>query len=342
MWAALILLHPTLLLYSRTIMADLTAALCVTAGFFWSDARRTHPFLAGIALGVCPVVRTATLPLAGVLGLAMAWRLWRSGQTHQLAAAGAGAAIPLILLGTYNQLIFGDPLATNAAATGYFEWGTSPGRALFYLVALNLVWPLLATAIVATRHPRRVEAQLLLGISIVLFSGYYFVDRRFGLPADFVVGLRFFVPILPILVIVYVERLAVWAARIPLRNAALAGALAAVLVGDAGLVLRHQRFLGESAARREVAVAAAQGWERVIVHGSVAELMSTAWGAPPVLLAGSVAQMVEAARSDARRTLLLAQGPAGDSLVAAELGVARQESGLTIVTVEPATSPGRP
>ncbi len=336
LWAALVLFHPTLLLYARTLMSDLTVAACLTAAFLWSDARRTRPLLAGLALGVAPAVRMAALPLAGALGIILLWRLATDRRFRAVTMAIVGALIPLAALGAYNTFIFGEVWVRQAPMTGYFDWATSPERALFYLAALNLVWPLLAVAVVTSRHARRLEAQVVLGISFVLFSGYYFVDRRFGLPADFVVGLRFFVPILPILVIVYVERLEIWMLRMRVAPAALAVGLATVIAADAGLVMRHQRFLDATAERREIAVTEANRAPAVVAHGSAAELLSPAWGAPPFTLVNSVAEMlarIDAAEHGTQEVLFIAQGVAGDSLAERAQRDVRRVSGLTLLRV---------
>jgi hypothetical protein len=338
LWAALILFHPTLLLYARTLMSDVTVAACLTAAFLWSDDRRARPFLAGMALGAAPFIRMAALPVAGALGILMLWRLAAQRRYRAVTIAVAGALIPLATLAAYNAFVFGEVWVRRAPMSGYFDWPTSPGRALFYLVALNLVWPLLAFGIATSRHLRRLEAQVVLGISFVVFSGYYFVDRRFGLPADFVVGLRFFVPILPILVIVYVERLEDWISRLGLRPVALAVGLAVAFLADAALVMRHQRFLDATAARREIAVAEANRSPAVVVHGSAAELMSPAWGAPPFTLANSVEEMLakmDTAGRETHHVLFIAQGAAGDSLVERTPHDVERVSGLTLVRLPP-------
>lgn len=334
LWAALVLLHPTLLLYARTLMSEVTTALVLTAGFAWSDMREPRPFRAGLALGLGPFIRTAIVPIAAALGLLFVLRLARANRWRDLAFAVGGAAVPLVALLFYNAYVFGSPFESHSPVSTFFDWSTSHQRAIFYAVALNLLWPALAIGVIMSRHPRRVEAQLTLAISYVFFVGYYFVDRRYGLPADFVVGLRFFVPILPILAIVYAERIESWMPQFAKRPPLIAGTIVMVMVANITLVARHQGFLRETATRRDIAVQAAQEADFVVVHGGAAELMSPAWGAPPFILGGNVPSLlawIDSADRQAVSVLFIAQGAAGDSLLALARGAAQTVPGLTLV-----------
>jgi hypothetical protein len=334
LWAALVLLHPTLVLYARTLMSEVTAALVLTAGFAWSDMREPRPFRAGLAFGLGPFIRTAIIPIAAALGLLFVLRLARANRWRDLAFAVGGAAVPLVALLFYNGYVFGSPFESHSPVATLFDWSTSHQRAIFYAVALNLLWPALAIGVIMSRHRRRVEAQLILAISYVFFVGYYFVDRRYGLPADFVVGLRFFVPILPILAIVYVERIESWIPQFSKRASLVAAAIAIVMIANTVLVARHQIFLEQTATRRDIAVQAAQEADFVVVHGGAAELMSPAWGAPAFILGGNVPSLlawIDSADRQAVSILFIAQGAAGDSLLALARGAVQTVPGLTLV-----------
>ena len=336
LWAALVLLHPTLVLYARTLMSDVTAALVLTAGFAWSDMREPRPFRAGLAFGLGPLIRTAIVPVAAALGLLFVLRLARANRWRDLAFAVGGAAVPLVALLFYNAYVFGSPFESHSPVSTFFDWSTSHQRAIFYAVALNLLWPALAIGVIMSRHRRRVEAQLILAISYVFFVGYYFVDRRYGLPADFVIGLRFFVPILPILAIVYAERIESWMPQFAKRPPLIAGTIVMVMVANITLVARHQGFLRETATRRDIAVQAAQEADFVVVHGGAAELMSPAWGAPPFTLANSVAEMLalmDVAQHGTQDVLFIAHGVTGDSLAERAHRDVRRVSGLTLLRV---------
>ncbi|UCF41479.1 MAG: hypothetical protein JSW43_03870, partial [Gemmatimonadota bacterium] len=319
LWALLVLLHPTLLLYARTLMSEPLAALVLTAAFVWSDPRRPRPLLAGLALGAAPAVRLALVPVAALFGIVLVYRLWRADRRADMARAVAGACVPIFVLVVHNFIAFGSALYLTPAQTGSFDWATAGERFLFYALALNLAWPLLAVGAALSRHTRAAEVRGLLGFMVVFYGAYYFVDRRFGLPADFVIGLRFFAPVLPILVIAFAERLHAWTASLPHRAVVLGGAAVVAMAADFAMIEQHHALLRRVSDRRDRVLTAVRPNEVVVVHGGAAELLSPAWGAPAFTLASTAPELVSTVRDRHRagaRVLGVAQGPPADTLVA--------------------------
>jgi hypothetical protein len=161
-----------------------------------------------------------------------------------------------------------------------------------------------------------------------------------GPPADFVVGLRFFAPILPMLSICYVGPLSRVFARLSHPKLIATVALLLVLVSDAAMVVIHQRFLHETAQRRDFAVAAAQQSDRAFVHGGAAELLSPAWGAPAFELSGDLSDLLTRARGaakDGATVVVIAQGPQADSLAQLAPEAASRRNRLTVLWVSPET-----
>lgn len=110
LWAALVLFHPTLSLYSRTLMADGAAGLCLTLAVLALTGRRHPGFLAGLALGVGAIFRYQVgllLPFLAA-GICFTSGLARPRRQALLALAGGLAVgLPLFL---YNQQVFGQVL----------------------------------------------------------------------------------------------------------------------------------------------------------------------------------------------------------------------------------------
>lgn len=72
----------------------------------------------------------------------------------------------------------------------------------------------------------------------------------------------------------------------------------------------------------------------LVVHGGAAELMSPAWSPPPFILGGNVPSLlawIDSADRQAVSVLFIAQGAAGDSLLALARGAAQTVPGLTLV-----------
>ena len=287
-WSLLLLLHPAVVLYSRTLMSESLAMFVVAVALWASEPDRPRSVVAGLALGVMPAVRTALLPIALVLGGLMALRRCRTGGVTAVAPLALGTGIPLVALATYNQVVFGDPLSLRVWWPRFMDWADAPERGLFYLLALNVLWPGMLVGICAAKHRRKLDVMLLTATGFVVYSAYSFVDRRYGIPADLVVGLRFFVPLLPVLVLGYAGLLQQsWGQWIRSARVSVSGA-AVLVAANVVVVAVHQGFLVDVAHRREAAIEVTREGGAVIAHVSAAELFNPAWGGPPVVVLGSV------------------------------------------------------
>ena len=340
-WSVLLLLHPAVVLYSRTMMSEALALLVVAVALWASDPDRPRSLAAGLAIGVMPAVRTALLPIALLLGGLTALRRWRTGGVTAVGPLALGAGAPLVALATYNQMVFGDVLSLRVGWPGLMDLSTAHERGLFYLLALNLLWPGMLVGICAAKHRRKLDVMLLTATGFVVYSAYWFVDRRYGMPADLVVGLRFFVPLLPVLVLGYAGLLQQsWGQWI--RPARVSVSAAAVLVAaNVVVVAVHQGFLVDIAHRREAAIEVTREGGAVIAHVSAAELFNPAWGGPPVVLVGSVESLRRAVADFACApggAVGFAQGASAVVLAAAPSAVTPAD-GLSLIRSDPSTCP---
>ena len=340
-WALLLPLHPAVVLYSRTMMSEALALLVVAVALWASDPDRPRSLGAGLAIGVMPAVRTALLPIALVLGVLTALRLRRTAGVAAVGPLALGAAVPLVALAAYNQAVFGDPFSLRVAWPAAMDWSTAHERGLFYVLALNVLWPGMLVGICAAQLRRRLDVLLLAATAFAVYSGYWFVDRRYGMPADLVVGFRFFVPLLPALVLGYAALLHRSCGRW-IRSVRVPAAAAVLLVAaNAVVVAAHQEFLAATAERRKAAVAAARAGGAVAAHWSAAELFNPAWGGPPVVLHGSVRSLrraVAASACEPAGAVGFAQGAAAAALAAAA-GAVTPAEGLTLIRSDPSACP---
>ena len=176
-WALLVLLHPAVVLYSRTMMSEALALLVVAVALWASDPEEPRHFVAGLAIGVMPAVRTALLPTALLLGGLLLLRSWRKSGVQERGRLVLGAGIPVFALAAYNQMVFGDPLSLRTGSTGFMDWSTAHERGLFYLLALNVLWPGMLVGVFAAHHRRKLDVTVLTAAGFLLYSGYYFVVR---------------------------------------------------------------------------------------------------------------------------------------------------------------------
>ena len=342
-WALLLPLHPAVVLYSRTMMSETLALLVVAVALWASDPDRPRSLIAGLAIGVMSGVRTALLPIAVVLGVLTAARLRRAAGFAAIGPLALGAAAPLLALAAYNHAFFGDPFSLRVVTAGMIDLSTAHERGLFYLVALNVLWPGMLVGACAAQHRRRLDVVVLMTTGFGIYSAYYWVDRRYGMPVDLVVGLRFFVPLLPVLLLGYAALLHRSCERW-VRSARRSSAVAAVVLlvaADAVVVAAHQQFLAAVAGRRDAAVEAAREAGAVVAHGSAPELFNRAWGAPPVVFSGSVdglRQAVAARACEPRGAVGFAQG--GEAVeLADDAAAVMPAAGLVLIRSVPAACP---
>lgn len=287
-WALLLLWHPSLLLYSRTVMADTLGALALCAAAYTLLSKRY--VLAGLALGFACVARYhlgASIPIVVLTVLASC------GRGPALRVVLGGGAVGLCLFG-YNQLFFGHPL--GATGQGHFALRYLGQNLPHYASALILVWPgmLLAPLLwglwrwlrrgehVAPEVDRRGALLLSLSLPLLLILlVYYFIDGQGrSFPYRVVLGQRLLLPAIPAFVLLYAQvlseefpgdlggerRRVLWARLAPL--VAVAG-----LVGGGAVMAKHQSYLEGLVAERDRATALIPAGSLVLANAHFRKLL---------------------------------------------------------------------
>jgi hypothetical protein len=287
-WAALLLFHPTLALYSRTVMADgaagtglLLAALAVT-----SSSRRAGLW-AGLAVGLAALMRYhagLALPVVAAAFVVPPGRPRPCRDAALYLAAGSAAGA---LMAGYNLVVYGAPMEPFSASRGYFSPRFFSGHALFYAGALMVIWPAMVLAPVLDRSPLRWLVRGLCLLFLAPLTVNYFHDRRPHWLEELVVGQRLLQVVLPVWVVSYAGVVDEWVAG-PLRRAlggrtraGLVGILCAGLLASNGLLFaRHQRHLLALREARDQLVARMPEGSLVLQSGSVYKLVGVPLGVP--------------------------------------------------------------
>ncbi len=289
-WTSLLYLgHPTLLVYSRTLMSDTAAGVLFLAAWSsWRAGGRTSSILAGVWAGLSCAVRYTNAVLVVLFVAAAAWDELRRPPPRGRGAAWmlAGLAPGIAALAVYNRIAFG---TWWRGAAGYldaragtdlssqFGWRFLPETLPVYLPALLLVYPLMLAAPFLYRGPDRgVLRAAALGFT-GFFCFYYYVDREGGFVETAVTSLRFLIPVLPLYLLAYAEVLGRGLGRWRASPVAAAGCAALVLAGAVGLHARHDARLREwDADRKRLEQATTEG-ATIVCDTAARKLMHHAW-----------------------------------------------------------------
>jgi len=274
-WALVILAHPTVVILSRTAMADLPFALAAV-GAWWALTR--GPLVAAtVALAGLVLLKVPGSVLAVMLvgGCAFGW--WKTGQLgrsetrRRLTVAALALVLGMALAAGLNLLALGHPWfgydhsGLDTPLFGLLHLRTS-GAA--HLLSVLLCPPLLIVG--AWSYWKRAEFGPLCAIFGfgALMSVYYFVDTIPGWAQSVIVSQRLIVPAVAFLLIGYADLLAAAATRlrVPASRALLPllGLVVGVAVAVSERHLRRQEPMAAALAAADAAVRAVSADELAI------------------------------------------------------------------------------
>lgn len=291
LFALLFLFHPTAIIYSRTVMADSASGLLLALSFYCFLNRRYA--WVGILVGVSVLLRTANVFALPVFALAVLLRpapplpdgLADTGEESSLrgrltaAILMSLASLPFLGLAAYYMVVVTKGLM--AANTGSFGAQYFPQMFPFYVLTLMLLWPGMLLAPLIYRGPGRL---IIAGISygfILLYSFWYYRDQGGSTAESLIVGQRYFLAVLPLLIVAYGKALQqILGQRLSPRvvTAVAAAALPLFLVATFAINRKHSGFLAEQARVRDVLVAATAPEDIVYAGMQAAKLLHPAWG----------------------------------------------------------------
>jgi hypothetical protein len=225
-WAILLLAHPTVVIVSRTIMADLVFSACTIAA--WLALRRSHPLLCAISFALLCCIKPTGGVVAAALLVGEAIRMQASATCDlrracmTLAPAALGGALGLLALLGMNLLTtgswhFGYTLAQAADVPAFSVryLGHNLGS---YAPALLLSPPLLALGAWPLWQRRELGALCAIAALGGLMSGYFFVDWGRTWLESLVLAPRLLLPVVSILLVGYADLIAGLAQRCDRRD----------------------------------------------------------------------------------------------------------------------------
>ena len=210
-WALLLLFHPTLLIYSRTIMADASAGICllIPVYVFAKSGRLTTRELitAGLGVSLASVMRHHAASALPAVAMAAYLRNKSFQSMMVVLIASAIGALPLI---GFNLTLYGTIADPYSSSRGVFHIDYLKDQIPFYLTALSIFWPMMGFAVICVRGPIKHITSGICLTFLLMLGCYYFHDTGNSQIQTMVLGLRLMQVSLPSWIIAYVVVLDSW------------------------------------------------------------------------------------------------------------------------------------
>jgi len=203
-FALLFLTYPAVLVMSRCGMSDVPSAALVTLGlylFWFADGRRGWFATAGFVAGVSILLRETNAMVFAFFFLSALLRR-QTGSGFLILGGLAGSGLRLIMAG----LLTGDPFFFRPDYPG-FSLVAVGHNAIFHLGALMVLFPGGLVWIACYRGRHRAEVAITVAAFVSLFLLYDYNAANSGGLKQWILTSRFFIPLLPVLIVATTEAL---------------------------------------------------------------------------------------------------------------------------------------
>ncbi len=263
-FSLLFLFHPSLVLYSRTTMSDLPAAVICLIGLLFFIKNRI--FIAGLLFGLSVTIRYPMLLIPSFFCLVLLYKK----EINQFLKLLIGVLIGLIPLTSYHLYYFETITGPASANIIGFSVTNLPTMLIQYIVSLNILYPLM---LVSTFKTRLTEKWLFIISSLaflLFFSLQYYLDTGRSLAETLIRGQRYMLPIIPLLLIPYAEVLY----RIKVSNKIIILFSLGLFILNTGIYYKHQQFLREQSNYQKKLYEHTKNAEILICNKDIYELIN--------------------------------------------------------------------
>ena len=204
MYSLVFLLHPTIVLFSRTLMSDIPSMFFLLVGVLLLLDKKNLG--AGFSLGFLLLLRYPNVILIiGIFG-ALLYRKEYKKSLHLLP----GIVFFSFALFGYVMHVYGSilgPFAVDGARSfgfSYFIYNFP-----YYLLSLNVLFPgmLLISVFLGFKNKKSFLFIIPSLLIIIFYSFYYYIDGGSNIIEKLVKGQRFMIPVIPLLLIPYLQYL---------------------------------------------------------------------------------------------------------------------------------------
>lgn len=285
LYACLLLCHPTLAIYSRTIMGDAPAALSLLLALFALTRAQRPGLWVGGALGIGAIMRLHSIVVLPFVLAAMFVTLPRREWVREVVLCCAATTAGVVSLVSYNAAMFGSPLPPFAPL---FDAGFLFHNVGFYLIALALLWPLMIVTPVVDRSVNRLYFMALSLPLLGLLCLYYWYDKGASYSETVVLGQRLLQPALPAWIVAYSVTADDWIvsrlqSHLPERLVTCTVVFAGiVLLSGVGLAFRaHQLHLLRFVSARDEVISIIPKGSLVVGNGTLRKVFGVTYDGVP-------------------------------------------------------------
>ncbi len=201
-YSLIFFLHPTIVLFSRTLMSDIPSMFFLLLGIFLLLDKKS--LAAGFSIGFLVLLRYPNLII--VIGIFGALLYAKEYKKVLLLLPGI-AFFSFVLLG-YIIHVYGfilGPFTIDGAKSFSLRYFVS--NFLYYLLSLNILYPGMLLVAIFFGFKRKDISLFIIPslVTIIFYSFYYYIDGGSSLAEKLVKGQRFMIPVIPLLLIPYLN-----------------------------------------------------------------------------------------------------------------------------------------
>jgi len=266
-YSLVFLLHPTILLFSRTLMSDIPSMFFLLLGIFFLLDKKS--LAAGFSLGFLVLLRYPNLII--IIGIFGALLYLKEYKKVMLLFPGV-FLFSFVLLG-YIMYAYGfilGPFTIDGAKSfsiQYFIYNFP-----YYLLSLNVLYPgMLLVAIFFGFKNKKISFFVIPSLVAVLFySFYYYIDGGSSVIEKLVKGQRFMVPIIPLLLIPYLDFLQ----NKKFAKKAFIFIVPLLFIFNCGIQYKHHQFVREEKRLSQVLQEKIENVDMVMCNSDTDELFN--------------------------------------------------------------------
>jgi len=264
--ALLYLLHPSIILYSRTLMSDIPSMFFALLGVYLILKKRYY--LGGIFLGFNLLIRYTNLliPLGICTGLLFEKRF------KDVLKILPGVFLGLGLLLLYNWIAWGDiflPFVKTGGRRFSIKYLWTSG--LYYLISLNVLYPFMLVITLIQGIKRKFTGFLFTTLMfLITYSFYYYIHKGSNLIETLVMGQRFMLPVIPLMLLLYAN----YVDRGHSLKISLTWILPLLFILDTEMIWKHQIYLNRHRKMAETVLNKTRGSDILILSSETIELIN--------------------------------------------------------------------